>query len=83
VDADELLDEDRRQSRVPQPLTGSPRGGRVMRVRGSGDCRIASNVRNSSRRSPSECRPVSPLAGRVGTRQTRDLRLREDEHAEV
>ena len=65
----------------PRPLTGSPYGGRVMRVRASGCRRIASNSRTRSRRGSGGLRPVSSHADLVGTRRTRDPRLSENEHA--
>jgi len=65
----------------PRPLTGSPYGGRVMRVRVSGRRRIASNSRIRSRRGSGGLRPVSSHADLVGTRRTRDPRLSENEHA--
>jgi hypothetical protein len=76
-----LPDEGRRRSRVPQPRTGSPCGGQVMRGSVSGTRRIASHSRNRHRRSPSGCRPDAPCAG-GGTRRT-GPRLSEDEHAAV
>ena len=76
-----VLGTGRRQSRVPRPLTGSPYGGRVMRVRVSGRCRIASNSRIQSRRGSGGLRPVSSHADLVDTRRTRDPRLSENEHA--
>ena len=65
----------------PRPLTGSPYGGRVMRVRVSGRRRIASNSRIRSRRGSGGLRPGSSHADLVGTRRTRDPRLSENEHA--
>jgi hypothetical protein len=76
-----VLDKGRRQSRVPRPLTGSPYGGRVMRVRVSGRRRNASNSRIRSRRRSGGLRPVSSHADLVGTRRTRDPRLSENEYA--
>ena len=76
-----VLGTGRRQSRVPRPLTGSPYGGRVMRVRVSGRRRIASNSRIRSRRGSGGLRPGSSHADLVGTRRTRDPRLSENEHA--
>ena len=76
-----VLGTGRRQSRIPRPLTGSPYGGRVMRVRVSGRRRIASNSRIRSRRGSGGLRPVSSHADLVGTRRTRDPRLSENEHA--
>jgi len=76
-----VLGTGRRQSRVPRPLTGSPYGGRVMRVRVSGRRRIASNSRIRSRRGSGGLRPGSSHADLVGTRRTRDSRLSENEQA--
>ena len=76
-----VLGTGRRQSRVPRPVTGSPYGGRVMRVRVSGRRRIASNSRIRSRRGSGGLRPGSSHADLVGTRRTRDPRLSENEHA--
>ena len=76
-----VLGTGRRQSRVPRPVTGSPYGGRVMRVRVSGRRRIASNSRIRSRRGSGGLRPGSSHADLVGSRRTRDPRLSENEHA--
>ena len=65
----------------PRPLTGSPYGGRVMRVRVFGRRRIASNSRIRSRRGSGGLRPVSSHADLVGTRRTRNPQLSENEHA--
>jgi len=73
------LDECRRQSRVPSPRTGSPCGGRVMRVWISGHRRSASYSR--VRRRASDSRPGSSHAALVGTRRTREPRLRVNEQA--
>jgi len=62
-------------------VTGSPYGGRVMRVRVSGRRRIASNSRIRSRRESGGLRLGSSYADLVGTRRTRDPRLSENEHA--
>jgi hypothetical protein len=77
-----LPDESRRQSRVPQPRTGSPCGGQVMRGSVSGTRRIASYSRDRHRPSPSGYRPDAPCAGRGGTRRTCP-RLSKDEHVAV
>jgi hypothetical protein len=73
------LDECRRQSRVPSPRTGSPRGGQVMWVWVSGHRRSASHSR--VRRRASDSRPGSSHAALVGNRRAREPRLMVNEQA--